>query len=55
MIATALVQNGAKVYIASRKESQLKEVALPSHTIEHPSPSILLMVGFRSVRHDPSE
>jgi hypothetical protein len=27
MIATALVQNGAKVYIASRKESQLKEVA----------------------------
>jgi len=27
MIATALVQNGAKVYIASRKESQLKEVS----------------------------
>ncbi|GJJ11880.1 hypothetical protein Clacol_006118 [Clathrus columnatus] len=26
MIASALVQNGAKVYIASRKESQLKEV-----------------------------
>lgn len=26
MIATALVQNGAKVYIASRKEKQLKEV-----------------------------
>ena len=26
MIATTLVQNGAKVYIASRKESQLKEV-----------------------------
>lgn len=30
MIATALVQNGAKVYIASRKEKQLKTVrALP--------------------------
>jgi len=27
MIATALVQNGAKVYIASRKEKQLKEVS----------------------------
>ncbi|KAF8485633.1 putative NADPH-dependent beta-ketoacyl reductase [Gautieria morchelliformis] len=27
MMATALVQNGAKVYIASRKESQLKEVS----------------------------
>ncbi|KAF8314426.1 NAD-P-binding protein [Clavulina sp. PMI_390] len=27
MIATALVQNGAKVYIASRKEKQLKEAA----------------------------
>jgi len=26
MIATTLVQNGAKVYIASRKEEQLKEV-----------------------------
>lgn len=26
MIADALVQNGAKVYIASRKETQLKEV-----------------------------
>jgi NADP-dependent 3-hydroxy acid dehydrogenase YdfG len=26
MIATAFVQNGAKVYIASRKEAQLKEV-----------------------------
>ena len=26
MIATAYVQNGAKVYIASRKEKQLKEV-----------------------------
>lgn len=28
MIATAFVQNGAKVYIASRKEKQLKEVCL---------------------------
>ena len=28
MIATAYVQNGAKVYIASRKEKQLKEVRL---------------------------
>jgi NAD(P)-dependent dehydrogenase (short-subunit alcohol dehydrogenase family) len=27
MIASALVQNGAKVYIASRKEKQLKEVS----------------------------
>jgi NADP-dependent 3-hydroxy acid dehydrogenase YdfG len=26
MIASACVQNGAKVYIASRKEEQLKEV-----------------------------
>ena len=26
MIAAAYVQNGAKVYIASRKEKQLKEV-----------------------------
>jgi NADP-dependent 3-hydroxy acid dehydrogenase YdfG len=26
MTATALAQNGAKVYIASRKEKQLKEV-----------------------------
>ena len=26
MIATGLVQNGAKVYISSRKEKQLKEV-----------------------------
>lgn len=26
MIASALVQNGAKVYIASRKEKQLQEV-----------------------------
>ena len=33
MIATALVKNGAKVYIASRKESQLKEVLYYSHTI----------------------
>jgi hypothetical protein len=30
MIAAALVQNGAKVYIASRKEKQLKEVRTPS-------------------------
>lgn len=28
MIATALVQNGAKVYISSRKEKQLKEVSV---------------------------
>ncbi len=27
MIASAYVQNGAKVYIASRKEKQLKEVS----------------------------
>ena len=26
MIASALVQNGAKVYIAARKETQLKQV-----------------------------
>ncbi len=30
MIATAYVQNGAKVYIASRKEKQLKEVRTSS-------------------------
>ena len=29
MIASAYVQNGAKVYIASRKEGQLKEVGWP--------------------------
>lgn len=28
MIAAAYVQNGAKVYIASRKEQQLKEVSV---------------------------
>jgi NADP-dependent 3-hydroxy acid dehydrogenase YdfG len=28
MIAGALVQNGAKVYIASRKEKQLQQVSL---------------------------
>ena len=42
MIATAYVQNGAKVYIASRKEKQLKEVrtAHPHfrHRIRIPSP-----------------
>jgi NADP-dependent 3-hydroxy acid dehydrogenase YdfG len=32
MIATAYVQNGAKVYIASRKEKQLKEVRFVPHT-----------------------
>lgn len=30
MIATTLVQNGAKVYIASRKEKQLQEVSIGS-------------------------
>ncbi len=29
MIASAYMQNGAKVYIASRKEEQLKEVGRP--------------------------
>ena len=29
MIAAAYVQNGAKVYIAARKEKQLKDVCLP--------------------------
>ena len=32
MMAAALVQNGAKVYIASRKEQQLKDVRHPSST-----------------------
>ena len=32
MIASAYVQNGAKVYIASRKEQQLKEVRAPATT-----------------------
>jgi short-subunit dehydrogenase involved in D-alanine esterification of teichoic acids len=32
MIASAFVQNGAKVYIASRKEKQLKEVRAQRHT-----------------------
>ena len=32
MIASAYVQNGAKVYIASRKEKQLKEVNILRHT-----------------------
>lgn len=33
MIASALVANGAKVYIAARKEKQLKEVCPSSHCI----------------------
>jgi hypothetical protein len=33
MIATAYVQNGAKVYIASRKEKQLKEVRAGASTL----------------------
>lgn len=32
MIASAFAQNGAKVYIASRKEKQLKEVGAQRHT-----------------------
>jgi len=32
MIASALIANGAKVYIAARKEKQLKEVRLPAHS-----------------------
>jgi NADP-dependent 3-hydroxy acid dehydrogenase YdfG len=32
MMAATLVQNGAKVYIASRKEKQLKEVKPHSFT-----------------------
>jgi hypothetical protein len=42
MIATAYVQNGAKVYVASRKEKQLKEVRARASTfmsgIMHRSP-----------------
>ena len=37
MIATALVQNGAKVYIASRKEKQLKTVSISAACISSPS------------------
>ena len=37
MIATALVQNGAKVYISSRKEKQLKEVSKNTN----PEPKLL--------------
>ena len=33
MIAAAFVENGAKVYIASRKEKQLKEVRTYSTSI----------------------
>ena len=33
MIASAYVQNGAKVYIASRKEKQLKEVSPESISV----------------------
>jgi short-subunit dehydrogenase involved in D-alanine esterification of teichoic acids len=33
MIASAYVQNGAKVYIASRKEEQLKEVGRVAPTL----------------------
>jgi hypothetical protein len=35
MIASAYVQNGAKVYIASRKEEQLKEVSRWRGTDSH--------------------
>lgn len=34
MFAAAYVQNGAKVYIASRKEKQLQEVRLTQFHIE---------------------
>lgn len=36
-IASALVQNGAKVYIAARKEAQLKEVC-PRRTFAREAP-----------------
>lgn len=38
MIATAYVQNGAKVYIASRKEKQLKAVRASTLIFGIPSP-----------------
>jgi len=47
MIATAYVQNGAKVYIASRKEEQLKEV----RRIPRPCPVFAHPTGQRSLRH----
>lgn len=34
MMATGFAQNGAKVYIAARKESQLKEVRAYSFKVE---------------------
>jgi len=36
MIATTLVQNGAKVYITSRKEKQLQEVGGNFCRLENP-------------------
>jgi len=41
MIATALVQNGAKVYIASRKEKQLKEVRGKPLDFKSPKASLI--------------
>jgi NADP-dependent 3-hydroxy acid dehydrogenase YdfG len=44
MIANALVQNGAKVYIASRKENQLKQVNVIFNPFLAP---ITTWLGFR--------
>ena len=46
MIAAGLVANGAKVYIAARKEGQLKAV---SSSPKHLAPSIAYTLNARSV------
>ena len=51
MIASAYVQNGAKVYIASRKEKQLKEVSTFPSIVDicHDSTSITLRYARRAM------
>jgi len=45
MIATGLVANGAKVYIVSRKEQQLKEVRTQAR-LNCPSQTMLMAMSF---------
>jgi hypothetical protein len=52
MIATALVQNGAKVYIASRKEKQLKEVRCSPYRIQVPENTINNLPGLRCTEQE---
>lgn len=52
MIATALVQNGVKVYIASRKEKQLKEVRDSFGLLDNPENPIDNLLGLRGTKQE---